>query len=95
MKKIIIYFSQLLSIHNKKKGKKIEDKNSPMSNVVNSMFNSQELYNSLKVKCHPDKFFDEEVKIKAEILFQSLSENRYNFEKMKELEKEINNLNNL
>lgn len=61
-----------------------------MSNAINSMFNSQCLYDQLKVKCHPDRFpNDENKRNRAENLFQELQKNRYNVEVLRELESEI------
>ncbi len=69
--------------------KKVEDfkQQKQMDNVVASMFLCEPLYDKLKVKCHPDKFSNNSQKQeKANELFQELQKNRYNFEKMKELE---------
>lgn len=64
-----------------------------MDNVVNSMFNSQSIYNQLKIKCHPDRFPNDEKKREiAEHLFQEVQKNRYNVEMLKELEYKINHL---
>jgi len=43
-------------------------------NIINSSFNSLELYDKLKVKCHPDRFpKDKEINIIAENLFQEIT----------------------
>ena len=74
-----------LSRRNEKEKRKHE-----MSNTINSMFNSQYLYDQLKVKCHPDRFpCDENKRKRAEYLFQELQKNRYNIEILKKIEVEI------
>ena len=73
---------------------KNNDKDNSMTNVVNSMFLCQPLYDKLKVKCHPDRFTNEEQKIEAENLFQLLQKYRYNLEKMKEIAPLIEDLYN-
>lgn len=59
-----------------------------MSNVVNSMYQSKELYDKLKVKCHPDRFPEEENKKIADDLFQELTKNKRNHNRLLELKKE-------
>lgn len=66
---------------------------SAMNNVVNSMFLSKPLYDKLKVKCHPDRFIDENKKEEAQYLFQELQKYKYNIEQMRKLENKINLLN--
>lgn len=63
-----------------------------MDNVVYSMFNSQPLYDKLKVRCHPDRFTDMQKKDIANTLFQELQQNRYNVQKLKELQAKIESL---
>ncbi len=63
--------------------------NHEMDNVVNSMFLCEPIYNKLKVKCHPDRFTNEEQKQQAEELFQLLQKSRYNYEELKALETKI------
>lgn len=63
-----------------------------MENIVYSMFNSQPLYDKLKVRCHPDRFIDTQKEDIANSLFQELQQNRYNFQKLKELQVKIESL---
>lgn len=63
--------------------------NHEMDNVVNSMFLCEPIYNKLKVKCHPDRFTNEEQKQQAEELFQLLQKSRYNYKELKTLETKI------
>jgi hypothetical protein len=83
-------FEKFFSLFSKKKKNKIESSNSEMTNVVNSMFLCEPIYDKLKVKCHPDRFVDENQKSIAENLFQELQKHRYNYEKLLEIEIQIN-----
>jgi hypothetical protein len=83
-------FKKLFSSFSKKEKTKIEASNSEMTNVVNSMFLCAPIYDKLKVKCHPDRFIDENQKIIAENLFQELQKHRYNYEKLLEIELQVN-----
>jgi hypothetical protein len=74
----------------KKSKSKPEAENREMTNVVNSMFLCTPIYDKLKVKCHPDKFIDEKQKIIAQDLFQELEENKYNYEKLLDIELKVN-----
>ena len=58
-------------------------------NVINSSFNSIQLYDELKVKCHPDRFpMDKDKNVLAESLFQEISKNKTNINKLLELKEE-------
>ena len=83
-------FGKFISLFSKKEKTKIEPSNSEMTNVVNSMFLCEPIYDKLKVKCHPDRFVDENQKSIAENLFQELQKHRYNYEKLLEIEIKIN-----
>jgi hypothetical protein len=83
-------FEKLFSTFSKKGKTKVETSNSEMTNVVNSMFLCAPIYDKLKVKCHPDRFIDENQKIIAENLFQELQKYRYNYEKLLEIELQVN-----
>jgi len=83
-------FGKFISLFSKKEKTKIESSNSEMTNVVNSMFLCEPIYDKLKVKCHPDRFVDENQKSIAENLFQELQKHRYNYEKLLEIEIKIN-----
>lgn len=55
-------------------------------NIITSSFHTQPLYNELKVKCHPDRFPNDEIKKKiANALFQEISKNKTNYKKLVEL----------
>ena len=58
-------------------------------NIITSSFNSNQLYDALKVKCHPDRFPTDMEKNKiANRLFQEISKNKTNYKKLLELKAE-------
>ncbi len=59
------------------------------NNIVNSSFNSIQLYDELKVKCHPDLFpTDNEKNSIAENIFQEITKNKNNVKRLLELKEE-------
>nr|MBC7613260.1 molecular chaperone DnaJ [Pseudopedobacter sp.] len=59
------------------------------NNIINSSFNSLQLYDELKVKCHPDRFpTDVEKNSIAETIFQEISRNKNNVKRLLELKEE-------
>jgi hypothetical protein len=59
------------------------------NNIINSSFNSKQLYDELKVKCHPDRFpTDNEKNIIADNLFQEITKNQNNAKRLIELKEE-------
>lgn|SRR5690554_928203 len=62
------------------------DNSIDFDNIINSSFNSNEVYNELKVKCHPDRFPNDDVKNTiAENLFQEITKNKNNIKRLLEL----------
>ncbi len=58
-----------------------------MNNVVRSIFQAEQIYNKLKIECHPDKFvFDENMMKIADEIFKDISANRRNYDRLKEIE---------
>lgn len=56
------------------------------SNTMMSAFHAQALYDQLKVRCHPDRFPQDEAKNKlATELFQQVVQNKNNYRKLLEL----------
>ena len=56
------------------------------SNTMMSAFHAQTLYDQLKVRCHPDRFPQNEAKNKlATELFQKVVQNKNNYRKLLEL----------
>ena len=59
------------------------------NNIINSSFHSIQLYDELKVKCHPDLFpIDKEKNIIAENIFQEITKNKNNYKRLLELKEE-------
>ena len=59
------------------------------NNIINSSFNSEKLYDELKVKCHPDRFpTDKEKNLIAESIFQQITKNKTNIKRLLELKDE-------
>lgn len=59
-------------------------KSSPvdMDNLMNSINGSRELYIELSKACHPDKFVNTDQQKLAEDIFQEISKNKRNYEKL-------------
>ncbi len=56
------------------------------NNIIGSSFHSTELYDKLKVKCHPDRFpTDPELNKIADNLFQEITKNKTNLKRLQEL----------
>ena len=61
-------------------------KEDDLNNVIVSVFHSKKLYDTLKTKCHPDKFTDEKKREIATELFQSLTEKKHDYKTLKAIE---------
>lgn len=56
------------------------------NNIISSSFHSTELYDKLKVKCHPDRFpTDPELNKIADKIFQEITKNKTNLKRLQEL----------
>lgn len=65
------------------------EKEIDFDNIIDSSFNSDKLYNELKVKCHPDRFPNNpELNKISDNLFQRISKNKNNSKMLLELKKE-------
>lgn len=63
--------------------------NIDFNNIIKSSFHSNELYNKLKVKCHPDRFpNDPELNSIADGIFQEITKNKTNIKRLEELKNE-------
>lgn len=84
---LVIKLSSKRSQSLKQKLKKESLDNSiDFDNIINSSFNSNEVYNELKVKCHPDRFPNDDKKNEiAENLFQEITKNKNNIKRLLEL----------
>lgn len=59
------------------------------NNIIHSSFHANELYDKLKIKCHPDRFPTNQVQNEiAENIFQEIEKNKTNFKKLLELKQE-------
>jgi|APEBP8051072210_1049370.scaffolds.fasta_scaffold00951_10 hypothetical protein len=67
---------------------KSKNSNVDMDNLMNSINKSRELYKLLSTKCHPDRFLEENINKKASEIFQEISKNQRNYNRLLEL-KEI------
>ena len=65
-----------------------------MSNLMDSINKSRDLYKELSRKCHPDKFINSEYQEIANAIFQEISNEQRNYEKLSALKiraiKELN-----
>jgi hypothetical protein len=69
--------------------KQVLDQKVDFDNLINSSFSSKEIYNQLKLKCHPDKFVMDSEKNKIALdIFQEISKNKTNTLRLNELKKE-------
>ena len=91
---VIVYL--LLTKLNISNSKKAQIKNEVMQegsidfrNVFNNAFNSKEIYDDLKKKCHPDRFVDDaEREAIANDLFQRITQNQHNIDNLRKLREE-------
>jgi alcohol dehydrogenase YqhD (iron-dependent ADH family) len=66
-----------------------KNSNVDMDNLMNSINKSRQLYKQLSAKCHPDRFpADEEKRKMADELFQDITKNQRNYNKLLELQEE-------
>lgn len=69
----------------KKKIKKFQKTDIDMENLMYSINSSQSLFKELSKKCHPDKFTNDSQRQIAEKLYQEITSNRRNYQKLMEL----------
>lgn len=78
----------------KEKLKEAQKTNVDMENLMNSINGSKELYKELSRLCHPDKFVNTDKQLIADKIFQEISKNKRNYNKLIELKQTaINDLN--
>jgi hypothetical protein len=62
------------------------EKEVDFNNIINSSFHSDELFDILKVRCHPDRFpTDPKLNGIAEKLFQEITKSKTNVKRLQEL----------
>ena len=67
--------------------KEVKKEKVDFDNVIGSAFDGRDFAKKLKIKCHPDRFPEDETKRKlAESLHQEVEENSRNLKELKELE---------
>jgi hypothetical protein len=71
-----------------------KDADIDFKNLFDSINNSEALYSLLKKKCHPDRFLNPDQNKIADALFQEITKNKRNYNKLLELkveaEKQLN-----
>jgi len=71
-----------------------KDADIDFKNLFDSINNSETIYNLLKKKCHPDRFLNPDQNKIADALFQEITKNKRNYNKLLELkveaEKQLN-----
>ena len=92
---VIIFFLLLLAFRRgttrveKQKLRESIKSDVDFQNIINSSFHATEIYNELKVKCHPDRFIgDVEKNATANRIFQEVTKNKMNYKRLQELKKE-------
>jgi len=66
----------------KGKMKAARNSNVDMGNLMNSINSSKQLYKELSRACHPDRFINSEKQVIAEHIFQEISDNKRDFNKL-------------
>lgn len=87
----LLVLNQKIGKKNNRKRKLREDslgQEVNFKNVIESSFHAKAMYDLLKVKCHPDRFPDTEKNVVADALFQEITRNKRNLEKLTELKAE-------
>ena len=62
-----------------------------MNDLMNSINQSKDLYKLLSTKCHPDRFVNTELENIANSIFQEITKNRRNYNKLNDLKTEAEN----
>ena len=94
---VIILIGRLRMMRRKNAQKReiLSSNNIDYDNIIKSSFNSQSLYDSLKKKCHPDRFLDKEKNIIATGIFAKIVENKYNYQELLSIKEEAESRLNL
>ncbi len=96
---IIVLISKLLNKENTRtniKKKVLREGDIDFANIIDSSFNSEQLYKELIRKCHPDCFAPNEAKVKiAGDISSRLGKNKHNIKGLKELAEEAKNKLNI
>ena len=87
VKRVLQYLARKKEIHKVKE--KIFEEQIDFDNIVSSAFHAKELYDELKSVCHPDRFQDENVILKATELFQAVTQNKGNYDELLKLKDRV------
>lgn len=88
-KKEVVFDTKTEDLLNSSKSTNID-----MTNLMDSINKSRDLYKLLSSKCHPDRFLDAEKNKLADDLFQEITKSQRNYARLLELkETAINKLN--
>jgi hypothetical protein len=68
--------------------KDLKNQSIDMDNLMNSINKSKELYKELSKKCHPDRFVNTDLQEVADKLFQEITLNQRNYNRLIELKEE-------
>jgi hypothetical protein len=92
MGKMASFFSNLFKTSEREKirGQILEEK-IDFGNVVSSSLLAKSLYDELKKVCHPDRFLNEQDVIKANEIFQLVTQNKGDYNKLQSLKERIYN----
>ena len=92
MGKMVSFFRNLFkaSERDKIRGQILEEK-IDFGNVVSSSLLAKSLYDELKKVCHPDRFLNEQDVIKANEIFQLVTQNKGDYNKLQSLKERIYN----
>ena len=90
MSKIISFFSNLFKTSERDKiREQILVEEIDFGNVVSSSLLAKSLYDELKKVCHPDRFLKEQDIIKANEIFQLVTQNKGDYNKLLSLKERI------
>lgn len=90
MSKIISFFSNLFKPSERDKiREQILVEEIDFGNVVSSSLLAKSLYDELKKVCHPDRFLNEQDIIKANEIFQLVTQNKGDYNKLLSLKERI------
>lgn len=98
---LLIFIRRLFKQNKPDSSKKQQIKNTikgniDFQNIINSSFHATELYNELKIKCHPDCFIGNKEKMEiANQLFQEITKNKTNYNRLYELKQQSQNQLNI
>ena len=86
LSELVLLIILLILLNNRTPKKTTVSETIDFDNIVNSAFHSSDLYNRLKVKCHPDRFANDIKKQTIALeLFQLINKNRNNIKALEEL----------